>query len=217
VEHGGDLLVLLKTSAESFGIVLDPSHLEIFMEYLDQLLRWNQVINLTSITNKEEIIVKHFVDSLAGLQAEAFTQAASVLDIGTGAGFPGIPLRIVRPDLQLTLVEPVMKKISFLRFLIGLLKLHEVRVYEGTIEQFVTESNTRQSFDYIVTRALKHDAILKSSSLLLKNGGKVIFYLSEPISREALQKGMSIFREYSFELPKNLGKRVISVVSLSHQ
>ena len=213
MEHDEDVSTLLKASTEEMGIKLDPKHITMFLEYLEQLLVWNQTINLTSITTKKEIVIKHFVDSLVGLRAEPFVHQASVLDVGAGAGFPGIPIKIARPDLKITLVEPVKKKVSFLRYVIGSLKLNEIRVHEGTIEQFMGVPGSERSFDYIVTRALKYDVIMTYCSSLLRKGGKAIFYLSDSVPREALRKDFSIFREYSFELPGKLGKRMIATVS----
>ena len=90
------------------------------MVYLEQLQLWNQSFNLTSITLDDEIIIKHFVDSLAALKADEIMVGASLLDVGTGAGFPGIPLKIARLDLNITLVEPAKKKSAFLHFIVGL-------------------------------------------------------------------------------------------------
>ena len=96
------------------------------MRYLAHLIEWNKAINITTIINPKEIIIKHFVDSLGALIATSFPQNGVVLDIGSGGGFPGIPLKIVRSDMRLVLVEPVQKKSSFLNSVIGLLKLHDV-------------------------------------------------------------------------------------------
>ena len=124
------------------------------MRYLTHLIEWNKTINLTSITNPEEIIVKHFVDSLASLASTSFPQNCMVLDIGSGGGFPGIPLRIMRSDIRLILVEPVQKKCSFLNSVIGLLQLQNVATFNGTIEQYA-RSQARSIIDMIVIRALK--------------------------------------------------------------
>jgi 16S rRNA (guanine527-N7)-methyltransferase len=103
------------------------------MVYLEQLQLWNQSFNLTSITLADEIIIKHFVDSLAALRADDIRVGARLLDVGTGAGFPGIPLKIARLDLNITLVEPARKKSSFLRFIIGLLRLENINLFDGTL------------------------------------------------------------------------------------
>lgn len=185
------------------------------MVYLEQLRVWNRSVNLTSITDDEEIIIKHFVDSLAALRAEKIRPGARILDVGTGAGFPGIPLRIVREDLDVTLIEPVQKKVSFLHFIVGLLRLERVKIFYGTLERFMIEKFSDQAFDYITTRALKYDFILRRSSRLLTPDGKGILYSSQPLSKSELGKDWSMVAGYVFDLPKGLGRRAISILSAS--
>ncbi len=182
------------------------------MVYLEQLQVWNQSFNLTSITLDDEIIIKHFVDSLATLRAENVKVGALFLDIGTGAGFPGIPLKIARLDINMTLVEPIAKKVSFLRFIIGLLRLENVEIYDGTLERFLNERMPNGSFDYLATRALKHDLILKDGQKLLRQGGKAILFSSQPIPLSELSPNWLLSREYTFQLQKGYGKRVISIL-----
>ena len=186
------------------------------MTYLDQLRIWNRSVNLTGITVDDEIIIKHFVDSLAGLRAEAIRAQARVLDIGTGAGFPGIPLRIAREDLNVTLVEPTQKKVSFLHFIVGLLRLERVTIFHGTLERFLIEHPSKQTFDYITTRALKHGYILREGSGLLIAEGKVILYLSSPIDESELGDKWTIVNQYEFDLPKGLGRRVVAILAVFH-
>ena len=183
------------------------------MIYLEQLQIWNRSVNLTSITIADEIIVKHFVDSLAGLTAEQIPQGAQLLDIGTGAGFPGIPLKITRQDLKITLIEPVQKKISFLYSIVGLLRLENITIFYGTLDQFIAKSNHDSLFDYITTRALKYESVLRRGSSLLKSGGKAIIYSSSPINPFDLGQNWSINREHEFDLPMGFGHRAVSILS----
>jgi 16S rRNA (guanine527-N7)-methyltransferase len=185
------------------------------MVYLKQLQLWNQSFNLTSITLDDEIIIKHFVDSLATLRADDIRVGAKLLDVGTGAGFPGIPLKIVRLDLNITLVEPSKKKSSFLHFIIGLLRLESVDIFDGTLERFMNERLPHGSFDYLATRALKHDMILRDGTRLLRQGGKVILYSSRPITRSDLSSNWLVMNEFSFQLQKGYGQRVISIMTPS--
>ena len=135
MEHEQELRDLTISAAREFGLTIDEIHAGQFMRYLVHLIEWNKAINLTTITNPQEIIIKHFIDSLGALISTRFPQNGLVLDIGSGGGFPGIPLKIVRSDIRLILVEPVRKKCSFLNSVIGLLKLHDVAAFNGTIEQ----------------------------------------------------------------------------------
>jgi len=182
------------------------------MVYLEQLQIWNQSFNLTRITLNDEIIIKHFVDSLAALQAEDVKVGARFLDVGTGAGFPGIPLKLARLDINMTLVEPVVKKVSFLRFIIGLLRLENIDIFDGTLEKFMNERMPYGSFDYLATRALKHGLILKDGQKLLRQGGKAILFSSQPIPLPDLSSNWSLLREHTFQLQKGYGQRVISIV-----
>ena len=182
------------------------------MVYLEQLQIWNQSFNLTSITLNDEIIIKHFVDSLAALRAEDVKVGARLLDVGTGAGFPGLPLKIARLDIRMTLVEPVAKKVSFLRFIIGLLRLENVDIFDGTLERFLNERMPCGSFDYLATRALKHDLILKDGQKLLRQGGKAILFSSQPIRLSDLSSNWALLHEYTFKLQKGYGQRVISII-----
>lgn len=209
--------MLLQTSATEIGVPLSAIQLQQFMVYLHQLQFWNQSFNLTSLTLDEEIIVKHFVDSLVTLKAENIRVGARLLDVGTGAGFPGIPLKIARPDLEITLVEPTKKKTSFLHFIIGLLRLEDVDIFGGILDRFLSEQLSSELFDYVTTRALKHQLILCNGTRLLRQGGKAILYSSQPINRSEFSPNWLLESEYRFQLPKGCGRRVISIVTPSSQ
>lgn len=185
------------------------------MVYLEELQTWNRSINLTSITSEEEIIVKHFVDSLACLTIEHIKQGASLLDVGTGAGFPGIPLKIVRPDLNITLIEPVQKKVSFLYFIVGILRLEQVKIFYGTLEQFMASSHCNRAYDYVTTRALQYNVLLQKGSSLVTDSGRAILYLSRSINRVELPNYWSVVAEQGFDLPMNFGQRSITILSIS--
>ncbi len=181
------------------------------MRYLAHLIEWNKTINLTAITNPNEIIIKHFVDSLSALIATSFPQNGVVLDIGSGGGFPGIPLKIVRPDMRLVLVEPVQKKCSFLNSVIGLLKLQDVSTFDGTIEQY-TKWPLRHIIDTVVVRALKYEEIRKYIPELLASNGKMVLYRTESIKKQEIGEGFQLMNETALTLPHGYGKRVVSVI-----
>ena len=212
MEQAGSLSSLLQDCSTELGIQLSAEQVQWFMVYLQQLQIWNQSFNLTSITIDDEIIIKHFVDSLAALKADDISNGSRLLDVGTGAGFPGIPLKIARLDLHVTLVEPSKKKSAFLHFIVGLLRLENVDVFDGTLERFVTERLSYGSFDYVATRALKHDLIFHYGMKLLRPGGKAILYSAQPITRADLSSSWLLTSHYAFQLQKGYGKRVISIV-----
>jgi len=213
VEHLARCSALLKRYSSEMGVRLDSEQLTQFEVYLEQLKIWNRSINLTSITDDAEIVIKHFLDSIAGLAAEEVPIGSRLLDVGTGAGFPGIPLKIARNDLNVTLVEPVQKKVSFLYSLIGRLQLKDVRVFYGTFENFCRSFGDELKFGYITTRALKSDVILHREYDLLGAQGKAILYQAEPLLRAI--PGWSIVRQHVFTLPGGCGDRVVAVLGKS--
>lgn len=213
MEQDGALEHLLQESLRELDLTIKPEQAQLFLAYLKQLKVWNQSINLTAITKDDEIIIKHFVDSLAALKAVNMGPGSHILDIGAGAGFPGIPLKIVRSDLCMTLIEPAHKKSSFLHFIVGLLRLKGVDVFQGTIELF---SNTRPSetmFDYITTRALNPSLIFHAAKNLLNEDGKAIIYSARPLEKTSLSSDWNLESAYTFELPHAHGSRTISIFS----
>ncbi len=165
---------------------------KLFEIYLKELLAWNQKFNLTSITDPGEIRLKHFEDSLALLQILKLTDE-SVVDIGAGAGFPGIPLKIVCPDIKLTLVEATRKKVEFLKHLVAKLTLKEVAVLWGRAEEIA--KNKREAFDLAVSRAVAKLNILSEYCLpFVKIGGQFIAYKEENVEAEVASAQKAIAR-----------------------
>ncbi len=202
-------------AAKELGLTIGESHSEQFVRYLTHLITWNKTINLTAIIDSKEIIIKHFIDSLAALLATNFRQDSMVLDVGSGGGFPGIPLKIVRPDFQLTLVEPVQKKCSFLNSVIGLLQLRGVSTFAGTIEQYA-ERALNHSIDIVVLRALKFDDVQKYIPALLTPKGKVILYRTSAIENQEIGEEFFRSNEKTILLPHGSGKRVITVLDINN-
>jgi 16S rRNA (guanine527-N7)-methyltransferase len=211
VEHQLDSRIFIIRSASEIGLELKEVQTDQFLRYLTHLIEWNRVINLTSIIDPYEIIIKHFIDSLAALVATDFSDKSLLLDIGSGGGFPGIPIKIMRPDLQLILVEPVQKKCSFLNSVIGLLRLQDVSTFNGTIEQYA-EWPLMQSVDIATIRALKYKEMWSHIPALLTHNGKIILYRTEPINNEEIGKEFHLAGEKTFVLPQGSGKRVISAI-----
>jgi 16S rRNA (guanine527-N7)-methyltransferase len=211
VEHEQELREFTVSSAGKLGVPIREVHAEQFMRYLAHLIEWNKRINLTAIINPKEIIIKHFVDSLGALIATSFPQNGVVLDIGSGGGFPGIPLKIVRSDMRLVLVEPVQKKSSFLNSVIGLLRLHDASTFDGTIEQYA-KWPLRHVIDTVVVRALKYDEIRKYIPELLISNGKIVLYRTDAIKKQEIGEEFQLVNETALTLPLGCGKRVISVI-----
>lgn len=164
----------LHTIAAAWGLPLTDAQLAQFARYRVELQRWNERVNLTAITDERGIVVRHFLDSL--YIARSWGQEPDTLiDIGAGAGFPGIPLKILRPRLRLTLVESVAKKAEFLRQLIVTLDLHNVTVIVARAEQIGRDPAHREQYAMVTARAVAELAILAEYCLpLCRVGGRVL-------------------------------------------
>ena len=211
MEHEPELREFTISSVRELGLTIGNSQTEQLIRYLAHLIEWNKAINLTAIIDPREIIIKHFVDSLAALVATGFPEQAVVLDVGSGGGFPGIPLKIMRSDLQLVLVEPVQKKCSFLNSVIGLLKLRGISTFDGTIEQYAKRP-VHHVVDMIVVRALKFEEIRKHIPALLISKGKVVLYRTESMKNQEIGEEFHLVNETDLVLPQGSGKRVVVVV-----
>ena len=211
MEHEQELREFTISSVNELGLTIGESHVEQFICYLAHLIEWNKAINLTAIIDPKEIIIKHFVDSLVALVATSFPQNGVVLDVGSGGGFPGIPLKVVRSDMRLVLVEPIQKKCSFLNSVIGLLKIQDVSTFDGTIEQYAKRP-LHHAIDTVVVRALKFEEIRKHIPAVLTSRGKVVLYRTAAIKQQEIGEEFQLVSETSLILPQGAGKRVVSVI-----
>jgi 16S rRNA (guanine527-N7)-methyltransferase len=168
------------------GVSLDRGQIRTFELYLEFLLEWNQRINLTAITDRDEIWVKHFLDSLSCLKVIPSRGGLRVIDVGTGAGFPGIPLKIAFPEIQLTLVESVGKKAEFCRLLAGHLQLSGVTILHARAEEAGCDPEHREQYDWAVARAVACLPVLAEYLLpLVKVGGRALSQKGESGPAEA--------------------------------
>jgi len=211
VEHQLESRTFIISAARELGLAIEEVQAEQFLRYLTHLIEWNRVINLTAIVDPDEIIIKHFADSLAALVTTDFTDKSLVLDVGSGGGFPGIPIKIMKSGVRLVLVEPVQKKCSFLNSVVGLLKLQDVSIFNGTIEQYA-QWPLRQLIDTVVIRALKCEGIQMHIPALLAPKGKVVLYRTGPINNEEMWEDFHLVDEKILMLPQGSGKRVVSVI-----
>jgi 16S rRNA (guanine527-N7)-methyltransferase len=164
---------LLIEGAKTFGIHLDEGAVEAFDLYLRELLKWNQKINLTAIRSEKGIVLKHFLDSLSVYPY--LPGPASLLDTGSGAGFPGIPLKIVESSLEVTLIDSVRKKVDFQRHIIRMLFLKRIEAVHGRVQDEDILQNMGGRFDIVISRAFSDlRTLLTLSYPFLKKGGIVL-------------------------------------------
>ena len=170
---------------EELGVVLQEDQVQKFLIYYEMLTEWNKVMNLTAITDYDEVMKKHFVDSISLIKAYDVKISGSVIDVGTGAGFPGLALKIAYPDLKITLLDSLNKRVQFLNAVIDKLNLKDIHTIHGRAEDLARPGKLREQFDLCVSRAVANLSTLSEYCLpFVKEGGYFISYKSEKIVEE---------------------------------
>lgn len=192
-----------------FNITLSDIQVEQFMTYYELLVEWNGFMNLTAITEYEEILKKHFEDSLSLVKVCDLTKEISLIDIGTGAGFPGIPLKIAFPNLKITLLDSLQKRIQFLNAVIEKLALTDIDAVHGRAEDFAKPGSLREQYDICVSRAVANLTTLSEYCIpFVKRGGVFVSYKSEKLIEEKQEAenaisilGGCVEKQIQFTLP----------------
>lgn len=196
---------------KELGVSLTDRQIEQFLIYYELLTEWNSFMNLTAITEYEDVLKKHFVDSVSLIQAVDIRKELTLIDVGTGAGFPGLALKIAYPELKVTLLDSLQKRIQFLDAVIEKLGLEGIETIHGRAEDFAKPQKLRESFDLCVSRAVANLSTLSEYCLpFVKVGGYFIPYKSEKIAqeKEEAKKALELLggkfeRQVEFMLPSS--------------
>jgi len=184
---------LLEKTLEALNIQLTEKQCIQFQKYYETLVEWNKVMNLTTITNYDEVVMKHFCDSLSIVKVCDMNQQMRLIDVGTGAGFPGIPLKIVFPQLEVVLLDSLSKRIKFLEQVINILEITEIYPIHGRAEDYAKRSEYRETFDLCVSRAVANLSVLAEYCLpYIRVGGIFISYKSGNIEQEVDNSGKNV-------------------------
>lgn len=179
---------------DKISIELTDKQLDQFRTYYDMLVEKNKVMNLTAITEWDEVLEKHFLDSISLIRAVDLNENLSVMDMGTGAGFPGIPLKIAFPNLKVTLADSLNKRVLFLQEVIDTLELQDIDAIHGRAEDLARDKNYREQYDLSVSRAVANLSTLTEYCLpFVKLGGQFISYKSGDCEEEIAASKSAVF------------------------
>ena len=183
----------LKIAATEYGLNLTEDQISAFNKYYELLYEWNKKINLTAITEPKDVAIKHMVDSLSCFKADLFKENTSLIDVGTGAGFPGLPLKIFYPSLKLTLLDSLNKRVKFLQLVVDELGLKDVEVIHARSEEAARNKKYREKFDLATARAVARLPIICEYCLpFVKDGGTFIAFKGRQYEEEATQAQKAI-------------------------
>ncbi len=210
---------LLQNYIKDYKITFTENQYEQFQKYFELLAEWNEKMNLTAITDESGVALKHFADSLSLLNFVDIPQNSSLADVGTGAGFPGVVLKIARPDIKLTLIDSLNKRLVFLGEVCAQLGI-EAELIHSRAEDGARDEKLRESFDFAVSRAVARMNVLSEYCLpYVKVGGAFCAMKGAQANEEFKESlnaintlGGKLEKKYFFELPENGGERAIAVV-----
>lgn len=178
---------ILDTAADNIGLSFDDKKYEQFIKYKDLLKEWNEKVNLTAIKDDEGIIKKHFIDSMKIFKFQPLKNAKKVIDIGTGGGFPGIPMKIIKPDIDIVLLDSLKKRINVLEDILYKIDIKDVTAMHGRAEEFGVDPQHRQQYDAVVSRAVANLAVLSEFCIPYVKVGGYFLAMKGPAAEEEIK------------------------------
>ncbi|WP_196001790.1 16S rRNA (guanine(527)-N(7))-methyltransferase RsmG [Clostridium sp. 1001271B_151109_B4] len=198
---------LMKEAANEAGLELTEVQYEQFIKYMRLLQEWNEKINLTAITEDEEVIKKHFIDCIKAFKSDAIKNAKNIIDVGTGAGFPGLPIAIMNPNVEVTLLDSLNKRINYLNIVVRELGLKNVTTIHSRAEDGARKPELREKFDVATSRAVANMAVLSEFCMpYVKKGGYFVALKGPSIDEELKNGGNAI---------KTLGGELKGIIEIS--
>ena len=185
---------ILSDAAQKFGIALNDVQLEQFEIFYKLIVDWNTKINLTAITDEKDFVVKHVIDSLSVWDENKFADVKSLCDVGTGAGFPAIPLKIFKPNLNVTLIDSLTKRVEFLKKVTAALELDNVTCLHGRAEDLARDKNLREHFDLVTARAVARLNVLAEYCLPFAKIGGTFAAMKGKVFREEIDEAKTAIK-----------------------
>jgi len=185
---------ILNKSSNNVGLDFNEKKYEQFMKYKDLIQEWNEKINLTAIKEDEEIVKKHFIDSIKVFKFQELNSAKDIIDIGTGGGFPGIPMKIIKPEINIVLLDSLNKRIKFLNEVISQLGLEKIKAIHGRAEDFAREVLYREKFDVAVSRAVANLTVLSELCIPYVKVGGYFVAMKGPAVEEEIKLSKNAIR-----------------------
>ena len=206
---------LMKEAANEVGLELTEVQYEQFIKYMRLLQEWNEKINLTAITEDEEVIKKHFIDCIKAFKSDAIKNARNIIDVGTGAGFPGLPIAIMNPNVEVTLLDSLNKRINYLNTVVRELGLKNVTTIHSRAEDGARKPELREKFDVATSRAVANMAVLSEFCMPYVKKGGYFVALKGPSIDEELENGSNAIKILGGEL-KDIIEISIEETDLKH-
>ena len=206
---------LMKTASNDVGLEFTEGQYEQFIKYMRLLQEWNEKINLTAITEDEEVVKKHFIDCIKAFKSDKIKNAKTIIDVGTGAGFPGLPIAIMNPNVEVTLLDSLNKRINFLNLVVRELGLKNVKTIHSRAEDGARKPELREKFDIATSRAVANMAVLSEFCMPYVKKGGYFVALKGPSIDEELENGSNAIKILGGEL-KDIIEISIEETDLKH-